>query len=131
MAGSPLTTRVPEWLEAELKEEFAERGHGPSEGLRHVLQEWWMMKHLPDLEWRDGVTGARPAIKGGPEVWEVVMTFRSYEGDFEGLAGHYSWATQDQLKQALAFYELMPEPIDEHLEENLRLERLHLGEPGS
>jgi uncharacterized protein (DUF433 family) len=128
MTGSPLTTQVPEWLEAVLRVEFAKLGHSPSEGLRHVLQEWWMMKNLPDLEWRKGVTGPRPAIRGGPEVWEVVMTYRDYEGDFESLADHYDWATQDQLRQALAFYELMPEPIDEHLEENLRIERLHMGE---
>ena len=125
MAGSPLTTRVPEWLEEELREEFEAKGEGPSEGLRRVLQEWWMQKHLPELEWRSGVTGQRPAIKGGPEVWEVVMAHRSHGGDLERLAEHFSWVTREQLEQALAFYRLMPEGIDEHLEENRRIERMH------
>ena len=125
MAGNPLTTRVPAWLEVELREEFEVKGEGPSEGLRRVLLEWWMQKHLPELEWREGVTGARPAIRGGPELWEVVMVDRSLEGDFEALAGHFSWATREQLEQALACYRLMPEYIDRHLQENQRIERMH------
>ena len=125
MAGSPLTTRLPEWLEAELREEFEAAGEGPSEGLRRVLQEWWMQKHLPKLEWREGVTGMRPAIKGGPEVWEVVMVSRSCDGDLHALTEHFSWVSGEQLQQALAFYRLMPEFIDEHLEENRRIERMH------
>ena len=125
MAGTPLTTRVPEWLEEELREEFEAKGEGPSEGLRRVLQEWWMQKHLSELEWREGVTGHRPAITGGPEVWEVVMVFRSHDRDFDELAKHFSWLTREQLKQAQAFYELMPETIDRHLEENRRIERMH------
>jgi uncharacterized protein (DUF433 family) len=100
-------------------------GEGPSEGLRRVLQEWWMQKHLSELEWRDGVTGQRPAIIGGPEIWEVVMVNRSHEGDFEELTEHFSWVSHAQLKQALAYYELMPETIDRHLAENRRIERAH------
>lgn len=128
MVGSPLTTRVPDWLEAELREEFEARGEGPSEGLRRIIEEWWMNRHLPELEWREGVTGPHPAIRGGPEVWEVVMVQRGYEGDFDRLAEHFSWTTPEALKQALAFYELMPERIDAYLEENRRIERLYLGE---
>jgi uncharacterized protein (DUF433 family) len=124
MAGAPLTTRVSEWLEAELKEEFSERGEGPSEGLRRVIEEWWVHKHLPAIEWREGVTGPRPAIRGGPEVWEVVMVARELGDTLEPPVAHFDRVSREDLDQALACYRLFPEGIDHHLEENARIERL-------
>ena len=123
VAGAPLTTRVAQWLEAELKEEFSRRGEGPSEGLRRVIEEWWVHKHLPAIEWREGVTGSRPAIRGGPEIWEVVMVAREGGGGLEPPAGHFDWVSREELRQALAFYRLFPGDIDRHLQENERIER--------
>lgn len=125
MAGSTLTTRLPEWLEAEVREDFQERGEGPSEGLRRVVEEWWVLTHLPLLEYREGVTGPRPAIKGGPELWEIVMVARAYGDDRAAIMKYFSGLEEEQLRQALACYELFPEPVDEHLRANDRLDELH------
>ncbi|MFO7767586.1 MAG: hypothetical protein R6W82_01290 [bacterium] len=125
MAGTTLTTRLPEWLEEEIREEFEQRGEGPSEGLRRVVQEWWILTRLTLIEIREGVTGPRPALKGGPEVWEVILVRRWYENDPKGLRDYFGGLTEEQLRQALACYELFPEPVDEHLREIDRLNELH------
>lgn len=125
MAGSTLTTRLPEWLEEELREEFEERGEGPSEGLRRIVEEWWVLTHLPRIEFREGVTGLRPALKGGPELWEIILVRRGYGEDREGLREHFGDLEEEDLRQALAYYELFPGSIDDHLQELDRLNRLH------
>ena len=125
MAGSTLTTRLPEWLEAEVREEFAGRGEGPSEGLRRLVEEWWVLTHLPLIEYREGAGVKRPALRGGPKVWAVIWIGRSYGEDIEGLKEHFGGLTDEQIHQARAYYSLFPEPIDSHIRENERLERLH------
>ncbi len=125
MTGATMTTRLPEWLEQEIREDFQDRGEGPSEGLRRLIEEWWVYRNLPLIEFREGVTGPRPALKGGPEVWEVIMIGRSYERDPDGLRAYFGGLSEEQLRQAHAYYKLFPEPVDSHLREIDRLNRLH------
>lgn len=124
MPASILSARLPEWLGEELREEFAKYGDGPSEGLRRVVEEWWVRKNLPAIEYRDSLDGPRPAMKDGPELWELVMVNRSYEDDFEGISEHYGGLSEEGMKQGFAYYRLFPDSIDEHLRENDRLMRL-------
>jgi len=124
MPASILTTRLPEWLGVELREEFAQYGEGPSEGLRRVVEEWWVRKNLPAIEYRDSLDGPRPAMKEGPELWELIMIHRSYGDDLDGISEHYGGLSHEGMKQGLAYYRLFPDSIDEHLRENDRLMRL-------
>lgn len=124
MPASILTTRLPEWLGDELREEFAQYGEGPSEGLRRVVEEWWVRKNLPAIEYRDSLDGPRPAMKEGPELWSFIMIHRSYGDDLDGISEHYGGLSHEGMKQALAYYKLFPDSIDEHLRENDRLMRL-------
>ena len=128
MPAAVLTARLPEWLGEELRMEFARYGEGPSEGLRRVVEQWWVSRKLPLIEYRDSLDGPRPAMKDGPEVWSFIMIHRSYGDDFEGISEHYGGLPLENMKQALAYYRFFPDSIDGHLAENLRLERLMLGE---
>ncbi len=43
------------------------------------------MQEFPAIEFRDGVSGHRAGIRGGPDVWEVVRVARDYGSDREGF----------------------------------------------
>jgi hypothetical protein len=126
MPASILTTRLPDWLGEELRDEFARNGEGPSEGLRRIVEEWWVLKNLPAIEYRDSLDGPRPAIMEGPELWEFIMVQKSYGTGLDGISEYFGGLAKGRMEQALAYYKLFPESIDEHLRENQRLERLML-----
>lgn len=123
VSDQPLSVKLRPWLEEELRREFEERGESVSEGLRRLLEERWALRHLPRIEFRNTVSGPRAAVEGGPEVWEIVSVLSDYEGDTEELTEHFSWLDEEALDAALAYYERLPESIDELLEENERRAR--------
>ena len=121
MAAGTITVRLPEWLNGELRASFERQGEGPSEGLRRIVEEWWVSRHLPLIEYRPALDGPRPAIKDGPEIWSFILVHRDYGDDFAGLSEFYGGLAEEGMKQALAYYRLFPDRIDEHLRENDRL----------
>jgi hypothetical protein len=129
MSVSTFTIRLPGWLDAELREEFARNGEGPSAGLRRVVEEWWVRKNLPFIEFRPSLTGHRPAMKEGPELWAFIMAWKEYGDDFDGLNRHFGGLPHEAMEQAIAYYRLFPDSIDEHLRENERLERFLIADP--
>lgn len=123
VADRPMTVRLPAWLDEELRREFEERDEGPSEGLRRVLEEWWVRTHLPAIQFREGITSRRAAVEDGPEVWEIITAARDYGEDREGLREHFGWLDQEALEAALDFYERFPDRVDALIEENERIGR--------
>jgi hypothetical protein len=123
MPGSPITTRLADWLDEELKEIFRAAGEGRSEGLRRVVEEWWTLQNFPHLEFRDGPWGRRAALRGGPEVWEVVSAAREYEADRAGLAEHFAWLEPAALEESLAYAARFPDAVQALIAENDRIAR--------
>jgi|1185.fasta_scaffold38015_1 uncharacterized protein (DUF433 family) len=123
MPATPITTRLPEWLEAELNGAFAAAGEGRSEGLRRIAEEWWTLEHFPAIEFRDGVTGRRASLRGGPDVWEIAMVARDLGDDREGLYAHFGWIAREHLDQALAYAEKFAAEVNERVELNERVGR--------
>jgi uncharacterized protein (DUF433 family) len=124
MKLGPLTTRLPAWLDGELRRFFSERGLGPSEGMRQIVDEWWTMEHFPSIEFREGPAGRRAATRSGPDVWEIVMVWRDYGSDLDRLKKHYHWISPGAIDEALAYYERYTDTIDDVIAENDRLLRL-------
>ena len=123
-----LTARVDDWLDEAVREFWKSQGEGPSSGFRHIVEEWWTLQHLPALEFRDGISGRRAGLRGGPDVWEVAMVARDYQGDVEGLTGHFGGLiAADALAQALEYAERFPDEVSRRIEENLRIERMLQG----
>lgn len=79
------------------------------------------MENFPAIEFRDGPAGRRAALRGGPEVWEIIMVWRNYAPDLDGLRAHFDWLPPEALDQALAYYERNSESIDALIEENERV----------
>lgn len=116
----PLCARLSPELEEELAVFFDEHGWGPSEGLRVVIEEWVAASAIPDIEFRSGPLGRRAAVRGGPEVWEIVSVAHEAPADHD-LYAHFSWLDRRKVLAALEYYERFPEPIDAILARNERL----------
>jgi uncharacterized protein (DUF433 family) len=121
--GSPLCTRLPADLDEEVRGFFARHGLGPSQGLRQIVEEWVTLQHFPALEFRESVFGRRAAVRGGPEVWEIVSLSRRYGPDRAKLHAHFSWLDAASLHQALEFHKARPADVDRILTENERIAR--------
>lgn len=131
MATAPATTRLPDWLERALRAFWGQRGEGPSVGLRRTVEEWWALQQFPAIEFRDGVSGRRAALREGPDIWEVAMVARDYGNDVERLGAHFGGRiSRDALSQALAYAERFPEEIDHWITENERVARFLAGRAG-
>jgi uncharacterized protein (DUF433 family) len=76
------------------------------------------MEDYPRIVFRDGPAGRRPALAGGPDVWEVIETLKGTgaagEEAIEAAAawGHISPA---QVRTALRYYGEFSDEIDEHI----------------
>lgn len=120
-----MSARLDEWLKESLEEFWRTHGEGPSTGLRRVAEEWWAMEHFPAITFRDGVSGRRARLRGGPDVWEVEAVWRDYAPDREAFHGHFApHVDPAALDQALAYGERFPEAVDRAIRENERLEGL-------
>ena len=79
------------------------------------------MQEHPGILFRDGPSGRRAAIVGGPDVWEVVagVTYSSARGDaaISAIAGEMDLSTA-QVKTALDYYGSYPDEIDGQVAEN-------------
>jgi len=84
-----------------------------------------MHQHFPELEYREGVSGNRIGLRGGLDVWEVVMVARAYEGDLDALAAHFGGLiAADSLAQALEYARRFPSEVESRIEQNLRIEQM-------
>lgn len=124
-----MSARIDEWLKESLEAFWRAHGERPSSGLRRVAEEWWALQEFSAISFHDGVSGRRARLRGGPDVWEVVLVWRDYDGDSEGFHEHFSpHVGPVELEQALAYSERFPEQIDREIEHNQRLERLVSGQ---
>lgn len=118
----PICVRLPADLEGRLEAFFRERGWGPSEGLKHVVGEWVAFDAHAWLEFRNTPFGRRAAIRGGPEVWELIQTWERVSRDNDQLYRHFGWLERAVIDDALAYYRDFPEEVEEVLERNARFE---------
>lgn len=125
MATSPVATRLPDWLDLQIREYWERHGERPSPGYRRVIEEWWVAQSMPALEFRDGPAGRRVGIRGGPDVWEVVMVARAHGHDLMRIGEHFGdRVDRSAVEQALQYEERFPAVVQEQLRANERVEQL-------
>jgi hypothetical protein len=126
---STMSVRLDDWLKAEIEEFWRVHGERPSTGLRYVAEEWWTMQRFHAIAFRDGVSGRRAYVRGGPDVWEIVTVARDYGDDRDGFYEHFSpFVARELLDQALAYAQRFPERVATMIERNRRMERVVTGE---
>lgn len=121
MASSTVATRLPAALLREITRYAKRRRMGPSEALRAIVDEWVTTAKYPAIEFRDGPVGRRPGVRGGPDVWEIVMVAREAGTNVAALREHFgSHLSGEVIEQALAYAAEHPD-VDAWVDENERL----------
>lgn len=100
---------------ARLKSEAAARGASSSALAEELIDEGLRTRRHPLIVFRDGPTGRRAGITGGPDVWEVAAGI--IDGDVpanerRGRAVEVFGLSPRQVDAALGYYAEFTEEID-------------------
>lgn len=70
------------------------------------------------ITFRDGPTGRRAGLVGGPDVWEVLMWIEELagEGDPVALLVDESTLTRPQIEAALRYRAAYPDEVDARID---------------
>jgi len=86
---------------------------------RRLIEEGLRMEAHPGIVFRDGPVGRRPAVMGGPDVWEVARVIRDVAERGEPLIDTVVELTglmPHQVQAALGYYTEHREDIDEWIQ---------------
>jgi len=123
MAASPqpFSMRLGTGTLAKLERQARGRGESKTRVGERLIEEGLRMAEHPGVVFRDGPAGRRPALAGGPDVWEVIETLRQVAGTGEeAIANAAAWAslTPAQVRAAALYYGDFREEIDAWIDEN-------------
>lgn len=90
----PLSTRLPSWLWLQIVDEADEMGISIAALVRQLIEEWWVEREFPALEFRDPDVLRTACIRGGPSIraWT-----EQRPGDAEPLAPEVERQVRDYL----------------------------------
>ena len=115
----PTSFRLPEDLLARLETEAREDGLSVTALVTTMLDEGLKARRFPGIVYRDGPTGRRAGLVGGPDVWEIVRALRRMPGRgvkrIELLAAEID-VPEARIILAADFYAEHPEEIDRRIE---------------
>jgi hypothetical protein len=122
----PASFRLPEDLLDRLDEEAADRRTSVTALVAALLDEGLKTRRFPGIAYRDGPTGRRAGVVGGPDVWEIVAAIREAPGKGEQrlrrLADQLGVPAR-WLHLAIDFYAAYPDEIDERIAASERVAR--------
>jgi hypothetical protein len=115
----PTSFRLPEGLLEELEEAGRASGTSVTALVTTILDEGLKTRRFPGIAYRDGASGRRAGLVGGPDVWEIVRDLRHTPG--RGMKRIASLADQlgltvTQVRLAADVYAEFPEDIDRLIE---------------
>ena len=88
-----------------------------------VLDEGLKTSHFPGIEYRDGPTGRRAGLAGGPDVWEIVRDIKHSQGQGEqrirAVAEQLGLPVQ-RIGLVLDFYATFPEEVENRIDADER-----------
>ena len=98
-----------------LDERATEQGESSNALAQRLLDESLRLERHPLLRFRQGGSGIRrPALAGSRlDVWQVIETLRSHEGDVDGTAGYFG-ITPAQVRACVAYYADFQTEIDSY-----------------
>jgi hypothetical protein len=105
-----------------LERRSEQAGTSRSRLAERYVDEGTRMDEHPGIIFRNGPTGRRAALAGGPDVWEVMQTARS--GKARGNAAVTATAdllglTESQIRVAVRYYAAYPAEIDERISRSI------------
>jgi hypothetical protein len=87
-----------------------------------LIEEGLRLRRHPLVTFRDGPTGRRAALVGGPDIWEVVSGVVGGDVPLEDRierAGALLALQPEEIEAALDYYAAFPEDVDAEIEMNL------------
>ncbi|HEY3945099.1 MAG TPA: hypothetical protein VGL78_07735 [Solirubrobacteraceae bacterium] len=104
-----------------LERRGARSGLNKSRLAERYIDEGVRMDDHPGIVFRDGPTGRRAGLAGGPDVWEVIGALLSsgLEGD-EAIQATAKWSGLNvrQVRDAIGYYSEYPAEVDERIRLN-------------
>lgn len=85
--------------------------------MERYVEEGLRLEEHPGIVFVDGPAGRRPALRRGPDVWEVVTTLRANHGSVGDTAAALA-LPESQVRTALAYYAEHVDEIDDWIEAN-------------
>jgi hypothetical protein len=114
----PFSARLDPAVLDRLERRVARVGLNKSRLAERYLDEGMRMEDHPGVVFRDGPSGRRAGLAGGPDVWEVIAAIRTsgLEGD-AALVAAAEWGslTAMQVRAAARYYGEYREEIDERI----------------
>jgi hypothetical protein len=110
--------RLDDDLKRRLAERAAAEGVTETALVTRVLDEALKTASHPDIVYRDGATGRRAALAGGPDVWEVVAAVRHAPGDGDAKVAGAAVQTalpERLIRAAVNFAAAYPEEIEQRI----------------
>ena len=112
--------------DAEVVERLARRseldGTNKSRLAERYVDEGTRMDEHPGIVFRDGPTGRRAALAGGPDVWEVIASLKGSGDRGEKAVAATAQLldlTDSQVRIAVRYYGAYPEEIDSRIKRNV------------
>jgi hypothetical protein len=114
----PTSFRLPEELLERLDSEAISAGSSATTLVASILDEGLKTRRFPGIVYRDGPTGRRAAVVGGPDVWEIIRALRQTPGKDERrvrtLAEELGLSAT-QIRLAIDFYGVNPAEVDDRI----------------
>lgn len=114
---SPLSARLAHETLERLARSARRKGVPRSALVQGYVEEGLRMEEHPGIVFVDGPAGRRPALRRGPDVWEVVSTLKANEGSVRATAEVLAIA-EPQLRIALGYYADHAQEIDDWIHAN-------------
>jgi len=113
---TPVSTRYAAATLSRLERRARDEGSSRSALIQRYVAEGLEMDEHPGIVFRSGPAGRRPGLVGGPDVWEVVAVFRS----FDNVGRTADWLVQPHgaIDTALRYYEAHSADIDDWIRRN-------------
>jgi hypothetical protein len=99
-----------------MQRESRRRGEPLSRVMNTLLDEGVRMNTHPGVIFKPGPAGRRPALTGGPDIWEVMRVYGDFKedgGDAQRRTAEYLSLSTDQIATAIRYYATYKEEIDE------------------
>jgi hypothetical protein len=113
-----VSVRLEDGLAQRLRLRARAAGETLSDRLRRYAEEGVRRDEHPLITFRDGPTGRRAGVLGGPDVWEIAMWVDDLAAETDPIEGlvDESVLTRSQIEAALRYRAAYPEEIEARIE---------------
>src|ERR1700688_289149 len=113
-----ISVRLDDDLAGRLRLRARAAGETLSDRLRRYAEEGTRREEHPQITFRDGPTGRRAGLLGGPDVWEVALWLEDLAGKADPLAELLadSALTRSQVEAAMRYRAAYPDEVAARIE---------------